>query len=291
MPDILIGASTEAGTLLVRAASTGDLCERARLLHGTSPTATAALGRALTATLLFACLLKDRQSILLQWRGNGPLGPVVAEGWADLSVRGYVSQPRVDLPSKEGKLDVGGAVGRAGTLVVIKDLGLKEPYISTGPLRTGEMGDDLAYYLATSEQTPSAVALGVHVHSDHSVGAAGGILVETLPGADRKQVDRVAENLGRLGAVTRVLLEGYGVEGLLGRALEGVPFQARRLGTPRFECNCGPDRLDATLAALGREEARDILDKEGELRVQCAFCAADWRKGALQDEWEKVAER
>lgn len=287
-PDRLAGALVEGRAVLVRAVATSAACEEARLAHGTSPTATAALGRALTAALLLGSLLKGRQSVLLQWRGEGVLGPVVAEGRPDLTVRGYAGNPRADLPSRGGKLDVGGAVGCPGTLVVVKDLGLREPYVSTVPLRSGEMGEDLAYYLLTSEQIPSAVGLGVFVAPDRSVAAAGGLLVQALPGADEELTAQLAENMGRLGSITEVLRAGEGPEGLLARALEGIPFRPEQLGTPRFLCRCGPDRLDATLAALGPQEAQGLLDEEGEIRARCAFCAGEWRKASLEAEWERA---
>ncbi|GAB4269052.1 MAG: Hsp33 family molecular chaperone HslO [Deferrisomatales bacterium] len=286
--DCLLGARSEDGSLLARVAVTTGLCRRAWELHHTSPTATAALGRALTGALLLGSLLKGRQSVLLQWRGDGPLGAVVAEAKADLTARGYVSHPQAEVPSRGGKLDVGAAVGRNGQLVVVKDYGLKEPYVSTVPLQTGEMGDDLAFYLLSSEQIPSAVALGVYVARDRSVEAAGGILVEALPSASPQTVDRAAENLAHLGSVTEVLRAGEGADGLLARALEGIPFSSVPLGEPAYVCSCSPERLEATLAALGDDEVRAILEQEGEIRAQCAFCAAEWRKKAMGGRWRRA---
>jgi molecular chaperone Hsp33 len=204
MPDLLIAALSDDGSLLVRAGVTTDLCEEARRRHRASPTATAALGRALTGALLLGSLLKGEESVLLQWRGDGPLGAVVAEGRADLTARGYVANPGVDVPSRGGKIDVGGGVG-SGELVVVKDYRLKDPYVSKVPLESGEMGGDLAFYLLKSEQIPSAVGLGVHVRADYFVDAAGGILVEALPGAPGVQLDRVAENLAALDATLAAL--------------------------------------------------------------------------------------
>lgn len=285
MPDLVIAALSEEGSLLVRSGVTTDLCEEARRRHRASPTATAALGRALSGAVLLGSLLKGEQSVLLQWRGDGPLGSVVAEGRADLSVRGYVARPAVDVPSRGGKIDVGGGVGR-GELVVVKDYGLKDPYVSKVALQTGEIGDDLAYYLLTSEQIPSAVGLGVHIRADYSVSAAGGIVVEALPGAPQPQVDRVAENFSTLGSVTRILREGVGPEGLAARVLEGVGFRSWPLGSPRFHCTCGPERLEATLVALGPEEAVRILRDEGRIEARCAFCGTHWCKKSLDGHWE-----
>ncbi len=289
--DHLLGALSEDGGLLVRAAVTTSLCEEGRQAHATSPTATAALGRALTGALLLGSLLKGRQTILLQWRGGGPLGTILAEGRPDLSVRGYVGRPQADVPSRGGKLDVGAGVGSRGELVVVKDLGLREPYVSTVALQSGEMGDDLAYYLLVSEQIPSAVGLGVHVGSDYRVATAGGVLVQALPGASPGRVEQVAENMGRLGSVTRVLRRGGAAQDLAAAALEGIPYQLMSLGAPRFTCQCGPERLDATLAALGPDEVRDALEQEGELRARCAFCASEWRKGSLESDWERFPGR
>jgi len=287
-PDKIVGAASCPG-VLVRAAVTTELCEAARRAHETSPTATAALGRALTAALLLGSLLKDRQSVLLQWRGGGPLGSVVAEGLADYRVRGYVARPRVDLPSRSGKLDVGGGVGCSGNLVVVKDLALRDPYVSTVPLQTGEIGDDLAYYLLVSEQIPAAVGLGVHVGPDYRIAAAGGVLVEALPGAPPELVDQVAENMGSLDSVTRILLRSPDPTALVDAALAGIPHGTNVLGRPRFHCPCGPDRLDATLAALGPEEVRRAMEEEGGLRARCAFCATEWRKASAEGPWERYA--
>jgi len=283
--DRIVGATCGAG-VLVRAAVTTELCEGARLAHRTSPTATAALGRALTGALLLGSLLKDRQSILIQWRGDGPFGPVVAEGLADFRVRGYVAHPGVEVPSRSGKLDVGRGVGREGNLVVLKDLALREPYVSTVPLQTGEMGDDLAYYLLVSEQVPAAVGLGVHVGPDYRVAAAGGILVEALPGAPPEIVEQVAQNMGELGSVTRILLRSPDPAVLVAAALAGIPHQIRNLGQPRFACRCGPERLDATLAALGPDDVRQAYEEEGGIRARCAFCAAEWHKASPVAQWE-----
>ncbi len=287
-PDALIGGVSRDGGLLVRAAATTRLCEEARRRHASAPTATAALGRALTAALLLGSLLKDRQSILLQWRGGGPLGAVVAEGRADLRVRGYVASAQAQVPSREGKLDVGRGVGRGGDLVVVKDLGLREPYVSSVALQSGELGDDLAYYLLTSEQIPSAVGLGVHVASDYRVAAAGGVLVQALPGADQAVVDRAVWNLGELQSVSGVLLAGAGPEEIASRVLAGIPFRTRSLGSPVFHCPCGPDRLAATLAALGPGEAEALLAERGEIRIRCGFCAQEWRRLTLQGEWQRA---
>ncbi|GAB6063408.1 Hsp33 family molecular chaperone HslO [Deferrisoma palaeochoriense] len=286
MADRLVSVFPERGGFLVRAAETTELVEEARRRHRLSPTATAALGRALTGATLLGSLLKGDASVLLQWRGDGPLGAVVAEGRPDLSVRGYVQNPQADLPSRDGKLDVGGGVGK-GDLVVVRDLGLKEPYVSTAPIQTGEIAEDLAYYLLTSEQIPSAVALGVFVAPDYRVGAAGGILVEALPDATDEDLDRLVENFGRLGGVTDLLRDG-GLDAVLERALEGIPYEVRNLGTPAFRCRCSPERLDATLAALGPGEAQKLLEEEGEIRVSCTFCATEWIRRALDGPWERA---
>lgn len=288
MSDVVLGAVAGDGSLLVRAAVTTDLCEEAQVRHGASPTGTAALGRALTGALLLGSLLKDEQTILLQWRGDGPLGPVVAEGRASLAVRGYAANPRADPPSRSGKIDVGGAVGRQGSLVVVKDLGLKAPYTSSVPLQSGEMGEDLAYYLLTSEQIPSAVGLGVHVAADYTVAAAGGVLVEALPGARGEDIDRAVENLSALGAVSERLREGRGGEGLVALVLAGIPHRSFVLGVPRFSCTCGPERLEAVQAALAPDDVADLLRREGELRTRCSFCNSQWRRTSLGGPWERA---
>ncbi len=284
MADGVVAAVLRETGVLVRAAETTGLVEEARRRHVTSPTATAALGRALTGAVLLASLMKAGESVLLQWRGDGPLGPVVAEGRPDLTARGYVGHPRADVPSRGGKIDVGRGVGR-GDLVVVKDLGLKEPYVSTVPIQTGEVGDDLAYYLSASEQIPAAVGVGVYVRPDYRVGAAGGVLVEALPGAPDAVVGRIAENLARLGGVTEPLRQA-GLKGVLERVLAGIPFEIEFLGTPRFECRCGPDGLEACLAALGPDETRRILEEEGQILARCAFCGTEWVRRTESGPWE-----
>jgi molecular chaperone Hsp33 len=172
-------------------------------------------------------------------------------------------------------------------LVVVKDLGVREPYTSTVPLQTGELGEDLAYYRLASEQIPSAVGLGVHVAADYSVSAAGGILVEALPGADPHEVDRVIANFGAMGSVTPHLRAGAGAEGLVARALRGVPYRLHVVGEPRFFCPCGPTRLDAALSALRPEEIEEQFATAGEIRARCAFCATEWRKTRASG-WEEL---
>ncbi|WP_025322462.1 Hsp33 family molecular chaperone HslO [Deferrisoma camini] len=289
MADRVVAVFPRGGGFLVRAAETTALAEEARRRHNLSPTATAALGRALTGAALLGSLGKGEASVLLQWRGDGPLGAVVAEGRADLAVRGYVQNPQADLPSRDGKLDVGGGVGK-GELVVVRDLGLKEPYVSTAPIQTGEVAEDLAYYLLTSEQIPSAVALGVYVAPDYRVGAAGGVLVEALPDATDRDLDRLVENFSRLGGVTELLREG-GLDAVLDRALAGLEYEVEELGTPEFRCRCNEERLDATLAALGPDEARRLLEEKGEIRVTCSFCGTEWIRRSLDGPWARASGR
>jgi molecular chaperone Hsp33 len=271
--DHAVRALARDGTLLAMAARTTDLCEEARRRHGTWPTATAALGRTLTAALLLALPLKDGQSVTLRVAGDGPIGGLIAEGRAGGEVRGYARNPAVHLPLRpDGKLDVGGAVGRAGFLHVTRDLGLRLPYTGSAPLVSGEIGEDLAAYLVRSEQIPSLVALGVLVDRDGSVRSAGGLIVQLLPGSDIGWAERLEANVAEIGAISAAIEEGRSPEDLVGAALDG--FSPRLLARQplRFRCTCHRRRLEEALVTLGAGELADILRKDGRAELVCHFC-------------------
>jgi len=250
------------------------LVEEARLRHQTYPLATAALGKALTGAILLSSLLKldSNQKVTLQIMGDGILREIVAEADARGNVRGYVQQPHVHLPSKEGKLDIGQAVGKQGFLYVYKDLGLKEPYCGTVPLVSGEIGKDLAYYLTVSEQIPSAVALGIYVESDNSVKASGGIMIQALPGASEKAISEIEQRLLNLPPCSQLIMEGHGPEGLIDQATGDykVTYLTRR--RVRFRCRCSRRKVEHTLYALGKAEVEEMLEKEPETVITCNFC-------------------
>lgn len=267
------------GLARVIAAETRAPCEEARRRHDLWPTAAAAVGRALTAAALMALDLKSPGAVILRFRGDGPLRGVTAEGrlpeGADdpIAVRGYAGEPHVDLDLNErGKLDVGRAVGR-GTLYVVRDMGRGEPYTGAAELVSGEIAEDLAHYFLRSEQRRTAVALGVLVAPDGSVAAAGGLVVELLPGAGEREAEEVEANLARLGSVTAALAGGADARELA-RSAAGRLDEGRLLARPvAFRCTCNRRRLSAALVQLGQAELEDMIAKDGRAELVCRFCA------------------
>ncbi len=268
----MVRAVAAKGALRAVAATTTRLVEEARRRHGTSATATAALGRALTAAVLLSAGLKDRGRVTVRVAGDGPLSPVVAEASVEGHVRGYLRNPTFDLsPNAQGKLDVAGGVGRRGTIHVVRDLGLKEPYVGSSPLVSGLIAEDLTYFLHESDQTRSACALGVLVDVDLAVRAAGGFLVEALPPAEEEAVGRLEGNLVRMASVSALIDEGKSPEDILTAALEGLGVKILGRSPLEFRCRCSRDKARALLAALGEEELRDML-AEGRSEMTCRFC-------------------
>lgn len=271
------------GSLLAMAARTTALGEEARRRHGTWPTATAALGRTLTAAALLGLSFKDgagdRPSLTLRVAGDGPIGGLVAEarpggGAAGrVHVRGYAVNPAVHLPLKpNGKLDVGRAVGRRGTLYVTRDFGLRQPYTGSSPLVSGEIGDDLTAYLTRSEQVPSLVALGVLVDRDGSVRSAGGLIVQLLPGAAGEWANSLETNVAEIGAISAAIEAGRTPEQLVRAALRGFEPQSLAVQPLRFRCPCRRERLAGALVTLGAAELQDMLDRDGQAELVCHFC-------------------
>jgi len=268
----------------VLAVRTSRTVEEARLRHETTPVATAALGRALTAAALLGALLKGKETVTLRIIGDGPLGGVIADADAEGNVRGYVKNPRVDLPLKEAsKLDVGAAIGRRGFLHVTRDLGLKEPYTGSCPLVSGEIAEDLARYFAHSEQIPSACALGVRVNREGVV-AAGGLLVQVLPGTEdlEDKARMLEENLKGLGAVSSLIEEGASPEDLVAMATRGVPTRILGAQEVRFRCRCSRERIEEVLVSLPPEQLAELLStREGSseslIEACCHFCRERYR--------------
>ncbi|HBT47042.1 MAG TPA: Hsp33 family molecular chaperone HslO [Peptococcaceae bacterium] len=286
MGDYLIRATGEGGVLALVARTT-DLVERARQLHRTSPTATAALGRLLTGGALMAATLKEGQSLTLRINGDGPLGSLVVVARPG-KIKGYVGEPQVELPLREdGKLDVGRAVGR-GTLYVVKDLGLKEPYVGSVELVSGEIGEDLAHYFVSSEQKPSAVGVGVRVEPEGKVGAAGGFLVQLLPGAGEAVAELLENNLREAGPVSSLLAGGLSPEDIAHLLLKGLSFKVYERQPLRWACDCSRERLREVLLALGPQELERILVERGEAEATCAFCSRVYRFD--RDEVEELLE-
>ncbi|MDI6870267.1 MAG: Hsp33 family molecular chaperone HslO [Bacillota bacterium] len=276
--DYLVRAVAAEGQVRAFCCRTTGLCEEARLRHGTWPTATAALGRALTGAAMLGALLKREERVTLQVVGDGPLGSVVAEADAQGYVRGYVRNPQIHLaPTSEGKLDVAGAVGRNGHLYVLRDFGLKEPYRGSVPLVSGEIAEDLTYYFARSEQTPSAVALGVLVEVDHSVRAAGGYLLQVMPGADPSLGGELEGAVGRSGPVSGLIDSGRLPEEILADLLG--PLGVEELGRQplAYRCRCNREKLSRALVALGPAELADLAAEPNGAELVCRFCGARYR--------------
>ena len=283
MADILTKAITKDGFFKISAVVSTESAEQARRFHNTSPVATAALGRLLSAGLLMGGELKEENSKLtLQMKGDGPLKNVLVAANSKGEVKGYVENPLVDLPLKPyGKLDVGTAVGR-GTLCVIKDLCLKEPYIGQVAIQTGEIGDDLAYYFMQSEQVPSVVALGVLVDRDYSVKCSGGFIIQVMPECDDKSLTKLENSIGGLMSVTEMLTNGMTGEEIINYVMLGFDvdiLESREVG---YVCDCSRERMERAIISLGKKEIDDIIKEQGEAEIVCSFCNTAYKFDSAQ---------
>lgn len=267
------------GSAVCYAVDSTDIVARAEQIHVTSAVVTAALGRLLTAASLMGSLLKGKDdSLTLRLNGGGPAGALIAVSDSTGNVRGYVENPVVELPlNSYGKLDVAGAVGKEGALFVMRDLGLKEPYIGQTPIVSGEIGEDITHYYAVSEQTPTVCALGVLVNTDLTVLHAGGFLAQLLPGAGEDAVDRLEASINKLPAVTKMLSGGASPEDIARRALDGFAPQVLGDMPVEYRCNCTRARVERALLSVGREELRKMADEEPVTEVACHFCPKKYR--------------
>ena len=271
--DYMVRGTAAQGRIRAVATVTTQMVEDARIRHTTSATATAALGRSLTAAALLGAGLKDGQSVLLRVLGDGPVGGIIAQADAEGRVRGYAVNPHADLPETTAhKLDVGGLVGRQGTLHITRDLGLRTAYHGSAPLVSGEIAEDLASYLATSEQVPSVVALGVLVAPDLHVLASGGLCVQVLPGASEEIVADLQTRAQRLPPITQLVAGGSTPEEILSAALEGFTPTIGDTSPVAFRCRCSRQRVEETLCGLGADELDALLEQEGQAEVTCRFC-------------------
>lgn len=279
MADHILRAMTKDGWVKAVAIDGKQLVERARQIHDTTPTATAALGRTLCAASMLGNMQKtENGSITLQFKGGGPLGTVLAVSDWQGNVRGYVQNPRITLLEKyAGKLDVGAAVGTDGMLTVIRDLQMKDPYVGSVQLVSGEIGDDVTAYLVQSEQTPSACALGVLVDKDWSVKVAGGYILQLLPGAPDEVIDRLEIGIQNAGAVTAMLDRGLSPQEMLETVMEGMELEFFEQTPVEYRCYCTRDRVESTLISLGRKELTEIAEEGKDIQVECQFCDTEYK--------------
>lgn len=274
MSDYLVRGMTMDGFVKVVAIRSTEMVRRGAQIHGTTPNATAAFGRALTAASMMGNMQKvDNGSMTLQIKGDGPIGSIVCVSDPTGNVRGYVYEPKVPLVEKHpGKLDVGATVGLEGTLTVIRDLQMKEPYVGSIPLVTGEIADDVTAYFAQSEQIPTACALGVLVDRDQSVKVAGGYLIQLLPGAPDETIDAVEAGIKRAGAVTAMLDQGMTPEDILGQVLGDLGVVFMETTPVSYKCYCDRERVTAALISLGKAELTQIMEEGKPFPVECQFC-------------------
>lgn len=274
MSDILVRGQSMDGAIRVFVAVTTDLVNEAQKLHNTTPVATAALGRTLTCAAIMGQGLKnDTDSVTIQFRGDGPIGNIVAVTDNKSRVRGYVVNPYVDLPlNKKGKLDVGGAVGR-GYLHVIRDLSMKEPYSGQVPIVTGEIAEDLTYYYAKSEQLPTAIGLGVLVGTDHKAICAGGFMIQLMPEATEEVAGILEDRMREIRPITEMLEDEMTAEDILFYLTEGFDMLVQNeTVTPEYKCKCSQKRMHDAVVSIGKEEIRRIIEEDGKCEVECQFC-------------------
>lgn len=269
----IIRAISVEGSAFVHALDATAIVARARELHNTSKTMTATLGRALIACSLMSAQLKGAENKLtLQFQGDGPAGTVLCVGDSKGNVKGYAQNPDVELPPNDlGKLNVGGAIGH-GTLHVMKDLGMNEPYHGMCPIVTGEIGEDITEYYATSEQTPSACALGVRVNRDLTVKSAGGFLLQLLPGADPDIITKLEENLKNIGSVSQKIAEGMTPYQIIEQVFAGIPFDILDENNVQYSCECSRERYSRILATLNQKDLKSLIEENQPVETVCNFC-------------------
>lgn len=278
MEDYIIRATAANARIRAFAATTKNLVETARQAHNTSPVATAALGRLLTAGAMMRSMMKGEKDILtIKIEGNGPIEGLTVTADSKANVKGYAFNPDVLIPANDkGKLDVAGALG-IGVLSVIKDIGLKEPYVGQTILITSEIAEDLTYYFATSEQTPSSVALGVLMNRENTVRQAGGFIIQLMPGADDEVITKLEERLKEITSITSMLDEGYTPEMILEKLLGDMDLEIMDKLPTRFYCNCTKHRVEKAIVSIGRKDLTELIEADEPIEVNCHFCNTNYK--------------
>lgn len=276
--DSILRAMAGNGSMRIFVADTKELAEKAFEIHNTTPVMTAALGRALTAAAIMGCMLKNEDDLLtLSFKGDGPGRGLIVTGDSKANVKGYCFENYVDIPLKpSGKLDVHTAIGN-GTLTVIKDMGLKEPYVGRIKLVSGEIAEDLAYYFMKSEQTASAVALGVLVDKDYSVKYSGGYIIQLMPDIKPEIIDALEKKLDSLPPITKMFDDGMKIEDILNEIAGEFGYTILDKIDTAFKCSCSKQRVEKALISVGKKELEDILEKDGMTSIHCHFCNTDYR--------------
>jgi molecular chaperone Hsp33 len=274
MTDYIVRASAAKNQIRAFAATTREMAEYARSIHNTSPVSTAALGRLLTAGAMMGIMMKSEKDILtLQIKGDGPIQGIIVTANSKGRVKGYVYHPEAMLPANaEGKLDVGGAVG-TGTLNVIKDLGMKEPYIGQTSLVSGEIAEDLTYYFAASEQIPSSVALGVLMNRDNTVRRSGGFILQLMPFADEKVIEKLETAIGKLSGITELLDKDMSPEMILDYILGEFGMEILEKVPTAFECDCSKERVEKAIISIGEKDIKEMIEDNEPIEVNCQFCS------------------
>lgn len=289
MKDYVIKATSGNGEIRAYVGNTREMVEQARINHNTTKVATAALGRTLTATSMMGLMMKnEKDELTVIIKGGGPIGTILATSDAKGMVRGYVQNPDVQVENyPNGKLNVAGAVGTDGYVQVIKDLGLKEPYIGSYPLVSGEIAEDFTHYFALSEQTPSVVSLGV-LTTETTVEQAGGLIVQLMPDATEETISTLEKNVAKLKSVTTMLSEGMTPDDILNLVLEGLDPKVLDICDVKFECNCSKERIKKVLISLGRETLTEIIEEDKQAEISCHFCNSHYHYS--EDELRTILE-
>lgn len=276
--DYIVRATAADHQLRAFAVTSRDIVEKAREIHNTSPVATAAIGRLLTAASMMGSMMKGEKDVLtLQIECGGPIGGITVTADSNADVKGYVNNPNVILPpNAQGKLDVSGALG-PGFLNVIKDIGLREPYNGQIHLVSGEIAEDLTYYFATSEQVPSSVGLGVLMDKDNYVRQAGGFIIQVMPDTDDEVIDKLEARLGEVHSVTDMLDNGMTPEDILGYVLDGMDVEILETIPTQYKCNCSVERVSKAIASIGKKDLQEMIDDGKPIEVNCQFCGSHYK--------------